>query len=237
MIVGRAVLAGRPQRPHPARQGALGAVEDLQEGHDASVVARRRRADRRRAGLLFPRCADARPRTRDRHGAVRRLSVPRHLRAHDLRARRHRPRAGLHLHVPVAAHPGRHDRPPYAAGQLPSRSAASRAARTRRAQTSGTAAATASTARPASSSVRPASTSATARSSSASSARCASMPATRSWTRSAGRADLIAYDTVAKQEAKAPGPRTSRCKLVRPRTMLYAGMLASGRRRSCWSAG
>ena len=42
--------------------------------------------------------------------------------------------------------------------------------------------------RPASPCARPASTSATARSSNASSARCASMPATTSWTRSAGRA-------------------------------------------------
>ena len=42
--------------------------------------------------------------------------------------------------------------------------------------------------RHASPSVRPASTFATARSSNASNARCASMPATRSWTRWAGRA-------------------------------------------------
>ena len=51
----------------------------------------------------------------------------------------------------------------------------------------GKAAAIASIARNASPSARPASTSATARSSNASNARCASMPATRSWTRSAGR--------------------------------------------------
>ena len=38
--------------------------------------------------------------------------------AHHLRARRHRARAGLHLHVPLAAHPGRHDRPGDAAGHL-----------------------------------------------------------------------------------------------------------------------
>ena len=40
-----------------------------------------------------------------------RLSLPRHLRVHDLPAWRHRPRAGLHLHVSLAAHPGRHGRP------------------------------------------------------------------------------------------------------------------------------
>ena len=122
-----------------------------------------------------------------RHGAGHRLPVPRHLHAHHLRARRHRPRAGLHLHVPLAAHPGRHDRPRDAAGQLSRAIAASRAGPTRRASP-GRGAATASTARPASPSARPASTSATARSSSASSARCASMPATTSWARSAARA-------------------------------------------------
>ena len=140
-----------------------------------------------RLRLLFPRRADACRRAPRRHGAGHRLSLPRHLHAHDLRARRHRPRAGLHLHVPLAAHPGRHGRPRDAAGELPGRIAASRAAPTRRASP-GRGAATASTARPASPSARPASTSATARSSNASSARCASMPATTSWTRSAGRA-------------------------------------------------
>ena len=40
---GRAVLAGRPQRPHAARQGALGAGQALQEGHDAPLLARHRR--------------------------------------------------------------------------------------------------------------------------------------------------------------------------------------------------
>ena len=41
-------------------------------------------ADRRRLRLLFPRCADARRRAADRHGAGHRLPVPRHLHAHDL---------------------------------------------------------------------------------------------------------------------------------------------------------
>ena len=142
---------------------------------------------RRRLHLLLPRRADAGRRAPRRHGARHRLSLPRHLHAHHLPARRHRPRAGLHLHVPVAAHPGRHGRPRDAAGQLPGLSRRAARARTRRASP-GKGAATASTARPASPSARPASTSATARSSNASSARCASTPATTSWTRSAGRA-------------------------------------------------
>ena len=115
---GRAVLAGRPQRPHAARQGALGAGQALQEGHDAPLLARHRRGYRRRFRLLLPRRADACRRAPRRHGAGHRLSLPRHLHAHDLRAGRHRPRAGLHLHVPLAAHPGRHGRPRDAAREL-----------------------------------------------------------------------------------------------------------------------
>ena len=43
-----------------ARQAPLGAGQDLQEGHDAPVLARHRPGDRRRLRLLFPRRADAR---------------------------------------------------------------------------------------------------------------------------------------------------------------------------------
>ena len=46
------------------------------------------------------------------------LRLRRHLHRHHLRAGRHRPRAGLHLYVPVAAHPGRHDRSRFALGFL-----------------------------------------------------------------------------------------------------------------------
>ena len=115
----------------------------------------------------------------DGHRSHRRLRLPRHLHGLDLSARRHRPRAGLHLHVPVAAHPGRDARHRFASDLLSRDAAASRAGRTRRASP-GRTAATASTARPASPSVPWASTSATARSSSASSARSASTPATTS---------------------------------------------------------
>ena len=178
---GRALLAGRPQRPHRASTSEpWGAGQALQEGHDAPLLA----ADR-----------PARPAARSSSTSATRRRSPASsstgtapaiaylflgiFTLHHLPARRHRPRAGLHLHVPLAAHPGRHVRPRDAARHLSRRSAASRAARTRRARP-GRAAATASTARPASPSARPASTSATARSSSASSARCASTPATTS---------------------------------------------------------
>ena len=164
-----------------------GAVKLFKKAHDAPVLARHRRW--RPAALSYSISATRRrwPPSSCRHGARHRLPLPRHLRADHLCARRHRPRAGLHLHVPLAAHPGRHGRPRDAAGQLQRLSR--RAARApQEGPTAGRGAATASTARPASPSARPASTSATARSSSASSARCASTPATTSWARSAGRA-------------------------------------------------
>ncbi len=115
-------------------------------------------------------------------GAVHRLSVDGHPDLHDLCARRPYARAGLPLHVSVAAHPGGADRrrraqrhlskrPRRAAhvgegsGQAPARTANPPAI--------------ASTACNASRSARPESTSVRARSSAASSAACASTPATR----------------------------------------------------------
>ena len=106
---------------------------------------------------------------------------------HHLRAGRDHARAGLHLSLPLAAHPGRDAGRALAAGHLPPRPR--RAARpAQEGRELGRRAATASTATPASWSARPASTSATAASSNASTAAFASTPATRSWTGSAGRA-------------------------------------------------
>ncbi len=206
---GGALLAGRPQRPHSPRPAAVGTGQDLEEGHDAPLLARHRRGHGRCLHLLLPRRADACPRARLGHGADHRLSLPRHLHAHHLRARRHRARAGVHLHVPVAAHPGRHGRPRDLAGQLHAPIAASRAGPTRRASP-GRVAATASTAWPASRSAPPASTSATARSSNASSARCASTPATRSWTGSGGRA-ASSPTTPSPSRRRPPRARRRRC--------------------------
>ncbi len=127
-------------------------------------------------------------------GAGHRLFLGRPLHLHHLRARRHDARAGLHLSLPLAAHPGRDAGRALAAGHLPPRPR--RAARSaQEGRELGRRAATASTATSASWSARPASTSATAASSSASTAASASTPATRSWTASAGPRDLIAYDT------------------------------------------
>ena len=54
-------------------------------------------------------------------GARRRLCLDRHLDLHDLLPRRAHARAGLHLHVPVAAHPGGADRRRCAQRHLPPR--------------------------------------------------------------------------------------------------------------------
>ena len=151
----------------------------LAQGRHAPDLASDRHRHRRRVGVLFRRCADAGAAARDLRGAAPRLSLHRHLHRHHLRSWRPRPRAGLHLYVPLAAHPGGDVRPRLSAHHL-SRLArrAARAAQGR--ADAGKDAATASTASNASPSAPPASTSATARSSNASNARCASMLATRS---------------------------------------------------------
>ncbi len=119
---------------------------------------------------------------RDVAGAADRLYLDRHPDLHDLCAGRLHARAGLPLHVPVAAHPGGDDRRKRAQRHLPPRPR-----RTAHVAQEGDGAArarpnrpaTASTATNASPSARPASTSATAPISAASSAACASTPATR----------------------------------------------------------
>ena len=74
-----------------------------------------RRRHRRRLGVLFRRCADAGQAARD---VSRRRPSPICSSAcsrYDLCAWRHRARAGVHLYVPLAAHPGRDVRPRLAA--------------------------------------------------------------------------------------------------------------------------
>ena len=70
-------------------------------------------------------------RARDRPGADRRLYLDRHPDRHDLYVRRLHARTGLHLHVPLAAHPGGDARREVAERHL-STIAANRAARSRR---------------------------------------------------------------------------------------------------------
>ena len=78
-----------------------------------------RRRHRRRLDLLFRRRADAVLRELvTLQAAAGRLYHRRHPDRHDLRLRRLHARAGLHLHVPVAAHPGRHARRGFAPRHL-----------------------------------------------------------------------------------------------------------------------
>ena len=99
---------GRPQRPHQARQRAV-VVRQARASASPStrsgcVIAR---CHRRRLDLLFRRRADAAAPSSSpaRRAPVAYITVARPDR-HDLRLRRADARAGLHLHVPVAAHPG-----------------------------------------------------------------------------------------------------------------------------------
>ena len=170
-----------------------------------------RRGDRRRLVFYFRDAPTLAARTRHRRRAGVAYLFLGIFTATTYRARRHRARAGLHLHVPLAAHPGRDARRrtllvTYAPG------AASRAAPHKKGASAGTDAATASTARPASPSARWASTSATARSSNASSARCASMPATTIMDKVGRPRGLIAYDTFA-QAARRPAQGDARSRL------------------------
>ena len=154
----------------------------------------------------------------------RHLSLLRAVHRIHLPLRRHRARAGLHLHVPLAAHPGRDVRCRFAArhlSRLPRR-----AARPAQQGQSWEGAATASTARPASPCARWASTSATALSSNASRARCASTLATKSWTKMGRPRGLIAYDTFRSVESEKKGGGI-KLKLLRPRTLLYLGLITA----------
>ena len=89
--------------------------------HQALPVADDCLVDRRCLGAVFRRCADAGEGTRHLAGAVRRLSLDRHPDAHHLYLRRSHARAGLHLHVPLAAHPGSADGRVGAQRHLPAR--------------------------------------------------------------------------------------------------------------------
>ena len=55
---GRALDRGRPERPHPAAQGAVGRAQMAPEGDEMGGLAADRHGDGRRLGVLFHRCAD-----------------------------------------------------------------------------------------------------------------------------------------------------------------------------------
>ncbi len=105
--VGRAQDRGRPQRPDQAGQGAPVGGEDRQEDRQARRLAADRPGHRRRLDHVFQRRADGGARVLHRPGVDRRLRLRLPVHGDDLPAGRLGPRAGLHLHVPVAAVPGR----------------------------------------------------------------------------------------------------------------------------------
>ena len=70
-------------------------------------LSRHRLLDRRCVDHVFRRRADAHPRFLERHRRPDRLCHGRGADRHDLLARRVHARTGVHLHVPLAAHPDR----------------------------------------------------------------------------------------------------------------------------------
>ena len=97
------------------------AERSCKRGRQARDLAPDRARDRRRRDALFRRRADADEGVLHPPGAGGRLHLGRHPDLHDLRARRPHARAGLPLHVPVAAHPGGADRQRGAQRHLPPR--------------------------------------------------------------------------------------------------------------------
>ncbi len=106
----RALGRGRPPRPYPEGQARLDLQPRPRGGHQALPLADDRLVDRRRLGAVFRRRADAGEGPRHPAGPVHGLSLDRHPDGNHLCICRPRPRAGLYLHVPVAAHPGGVDR-------------------------------------------------------------------------------------------------------------------------------
>ena len=100
----------RPQRSHQARQGKLDRQEARPARGQACDLDRHCRADRRRMDLLLRRCADAAAGFCHGKRGPDRLHHRRDPDCHDLHVRRADAGAGLHLHVPMAAHPGGHAR-------------------------------------------------------------------------------------------------------------------------------
>ncbi len=99
---------GRPQRPHQARRRALDRSTSSckRTAKHADLAADRACRPAAPGSSISPtrrRCWSMSSRCKAR---ADRLHHRRHPDRHDLRLRRADARAGLHLHVPVAAHPG-----------------------------------------------------------------------------------------------------------------------------------
>ena len=109
--LGRAPDRGRPQRPHPARRGAVERRQDRQARPQVYAVWLLIAVATGGAWIFY--FADAPTLLRELvtgEAPTGRLHHRRHPDRHHLRLRRLHARAGLHLHVPLAAHPGRHAR-------------------------------------------------------------------------------------------------------------------------------
>ena len=106
LLCGRALHRGRPPRPHEEGRRQAHRAAHRRGRRQAFGLALHRVVDRRRLGALLRRRAYPGKATRHRAGAGRRLYFDRRPDLHHLHARRPHARAGLRLHVPVAAHSG-----------------------------------------------------------------------------------------------------------------------------------
>ncbi len=104
--VGRALIEGDRNARRKLDQQPLVRRQGRQEDRQARGVAADRGGDRRRLGHVFQRCTHGGARDRDAAGGIGRLFVLRPVHGDDLPAGRVGARAGLHLYVPLAAHPG-----------------------------------------------------------------------------------------------------------------------------------
>ena len=104
----RALCRGRPQRPHQARCRPLELSQDRLAQHQDRHLAADRHGDGRRLDLLFRRCANPCLQLLHPERGAGCLFHRRRAHRHHLHLRRLHARAGVHLHVPVAAHPVGH---------------------------------------------------------------------------------------------------------------------------------
>ena len=105
----RPVRRWRPQRAHASRQGAMDGAKNGPAAVQVEHLSVHRLLDRRCLDHVFCRCAYPGGRLLDRPGRLRCLCLGRDPDRNNLRLRRVHARAGMHLHVPLAAHPDRDD--------------------------------------------------------------------------------------------------------------------------------
>ena len=116
-----AIVRGRPQQAYPPRPRADEFQQGLAQGRQAHGLGADRGSHGRGLDPVFPRCVRPPARLLHRPGAADGLRVLRCPDLHHLFAGRAHARAGVHLYVPLAAHPGRAHRPGIAQRHLPHR--------------------------------------------------------------------------------------------------------------------